>query len=613
MARWNLPRTRADRWTLRNKLIISFVLLATLPICIIGIRSYLKSTGIIVDLAKNNAYEMTKKNNEKIDDMLRRIEQSSMSLLTDPALYEAFEKLDRTSEFSLIAADREITKILARYYEQSKDIFAAQILTSYFTFGDSKRFIPQGGFETSTLRSTAMEAKGALRWLPTYDFAVMFGQPSYRDIDFESRYLFSAVRQLNLIQMDGSEAIGLDKHREKPVLVVNIREEIYKNEFMASVPIEGAYSFIAAPDGTVVSHPNRELLSRTLDEEWLVEAFSRRSGTMDVRMAGQEMFISFDTSAVTGWLSVTVIPIWNLTHPLLRALRQDIVSLAFLLVAISMLLAFVISGRIMNPIRKLLTAIKKMGSGNFDTRIAIGRNDEMNQVLNKFNEMNDNIRKLINENYAVKLREKEAQIMALNVQINPHFLYNTLNIMNWIALENDQQEMSEMLVSLSSMLQYTTHNERDIVLLKDDLEWLSHYILIMNKRFEEQIEFSVDVDPSLYAIGVPKLFLQPFVENAIVHGFRHLGDGLKRIELTGILQDGDRLFRVSDNGRGMEPDIVGRLLDPARGSVGIPNIAERLRIIYGDSAKLSFVSSPGEGTTVTIRFPASEERKEVPE
>ncbi|GJM69152.1 hypothetical protein HMSSN036_13680 [Paenibacillus macerans] len=193
--------------------------------------------------------------------------------------------------------------------------------------------------------------------------------------------------------------------------------------------------------------------------------------------------------------------------------------LALFLLIFSLLLALMFANSITRPIHQLLRAIKKTGEGEFDTRVPVESYNEMGLLIHKFNQMNAKIKNLIEENYKVKLREKETQIMSLNIQLNPHFLYNTLNIMNWTALENDQKELSRMIVSLSAMLQYTSENSRDTGDLAEDLNWLRHYLFLTNERFEGKFTVTYDISPELYSYQVPKLFLQPFVENAIVHGF----------------------------------------------------------------------------------------------
>lgn len=193
--------------------------------------------------------------------------------------------------------------------------------------------------------------------------------------------------------------------------------------------------------------------------------------------------------------------------------------------------------------------------------------------------------------------------MALNLQLDPHFMYNTLNVINLISVENGQDEISEMIVSLSKMLKYTVKATSDLVPFKGDWEYLQSYILIMTKRFEGHFHVDTDIDPLLFTYGVPKFFLQPFVENAFVHAFHGTRSG-GILTITGRMDDkGCRVFEVTDNGSGISNEIMERILSDNDASVGIQNVNKRIKIMYGELYGVSFETILGKGTTVTIRLP----------
>ena len=181
-------------------------------------------------------------------------------------------------------------------------------------------------------------------------------------------------------------------------------------------------------------------------------------------------------------------------------------------------------------------------------------------------------------------------------------MYNTLNLINLISVENGQDEVSEMIVSLSTMLKYTVKSQKPLVPFKDDWEYLKSYIYIMTKRFEGKFHFEYEMDPRLFVYGVPKFFLQPFVENALVHAFdsRHM-EGI--IKISCWIEDGNRYFRIEDNGKGIPKDMLERLLDEKNDSIGIQNVNKRIRITYGENYGLHIESEEGKGTKVTIWLP----------
>ncbi|MFD2880611.1 sensor histidine kinase [Paenibacillus rhizoplanae] len=225
---------------------------------------------------------------------------------------------------------------------------------------------------------------------------------------------------------------------------------------------------------------------------------------------GEAVIVCFDRSEVTGWMSVVWIPEAGLVSSLVPVIRTSITALAVVMGIVALIFAYFIAGKITKPIKRLLSAMRSVGEGDFQTRVDVVSNDEFGMLTQRFNRMNDRIHLLVTENYEIKLKEKEAEIQALNMQMHPHFLYNTLNVMNWTAIENDQQELSRMLVCLSNMLHYTSRKTWDAVPLSEEMSWMSNYFYIMSIRFEDKFTVEYDMDPRLMEHEVPRLLFQPF-------------------------------------------------------------------------------------------------------
>ena len=233
-------------------------------------------------------------------------------------------------------------------------------------------------------------------------------------------------------------------------------------------------------------------------------------------------------------------------------------------------------------------------------------------MITKFNEMDDKIANLIDENYLTKIREREATIMSLNIQLNPHFLYNTLNVINWIAIENDQNEISKIIVSLSSMLQYTANNNEECCEFERDFEWLKRYIYIMQIRFEDRFDVKYNIDSKLMKYKVPKLFLQPFVENSIIHGFDS-SEYKGVLEVNGYIDKDKVCFCVYDNGKGIEKEKIDYIIKENKERIGISNVNNRIKLIYGKKYGVKISSELNCGTYIYIYLPlVREESKENP-
>jgi two-component system sensor histidine kinase YesM len=601
------------KFNLKSKLIISYIILITLPISILGIKYYDTSKDVILELARQNALEIVKKNNQIIDEKLSKVQDISLTMIVDCGLFRMFNEVDSNDDYGLLLMDREVSKIINRYYSQSPDIYSAQLVTSYYTFGDrTKNIVPTENFYQSTLYSDAQAEAGRLVWIPTYNFAGMYHMNELKQAHLDYEYIFSMARIFNVSCVDNGKVINLDKNKERPVLTVNFKEDLYKRIYEDSNPMKETSFFVASNSRVIISHTDSTRLASIENSAWLHDIAQKNSGTGFVKIDGKEMIACYDVSKVTGWISVILIPPNALLRDILSTIRFYLVNLATILTCLSILFAYLISARITKPINKLLRAIKKMGTGNFNSKISDPGTDEFGLLITKFNHMNDKIKALIDENYVVKIREKETEIMVLNIQLNPHFLYNSLNIINWMAVKGEKEKTSKMLVSLSRMLQYTTYSNEETTVLSKDLEWLKEYVYIMENRFEGKFSVQYYINPLIMEFKVPKLFLQPFIENSLLHGF---GNGVDEVTIAiyGWIQEDTVYFSIEDNGRGINTTRMQEILEGNASLVGINNVNKRLKLLYGVEFGVHIESEPGNGTRVLITIPIFSSGQQAPE
>lgn len=585
--------------TFRYRLLASYILLIAIPLLVLGALFYRTSLKIITEQAQKNVYEIVRKNNEVMDTKLRIVDQNSMSLFLDKDLFRIFNQLDPANEAELFAADRQVTAVLSKTFSQNQDIFAYQLWTSYFTFGQP---LPQGEPTQSDIYRMARQAGGKLVWIPTYDFVSMFNQPYLQGGNLEFRYLFSATRLLDFTYLSNTKLAKMDAGVERPVLAISFKSEVLKSLYADSIPGSSRY-MVLDPQDKVVASSEPGNVAQTYKEAWLDELQREKSGARRMTLNGEAVIVCFDRSEVTGWMSVVWIPEAGLVSSFVPVIRTSITALAVVMGIVALIFAYFIAGKITKPIKRLLSAMRSVGEGDFQTRVDVVSNDEFGILTQRFNRMNDRIHLLVTENYEIKLKEKEAEIQALNMQMHPHFLYNTLNVMNWTAIENDQQELSRMLVCLSNMLHYTSRKTWDAVPLSEEMSWMSNYFYIMSIRFEDKFTVEYDMDPRLMEHEVPRLLFQPFVENAILHGFDQTGSG-GLIGIRGWINGRTRHYEVADNGRGMSAETVHRILYQKSSSVGIKNTIDRIQMTYGGAYGISILSAPGEGTKVVITLPS---------
>lgn len=273
-------------------------------------------------------------------------------------------------------------------------------------------------------------------------------------------------------------------------------------------------------------------------------------------------------------------------------------------------LFIIISNLVTRPLHRLSNAIRKFSYGDFEQQVEINAMDEIGEVEECFNSMVSMIKKLINENYVIKLHEKESEIAVLQAQINPHFLYNTLDSLYWQAMEYENEELAESILALSQLFRLVLNQGQSEIMVGNEMELVSCYLKIQKMRFTKRLDYSVEVSPDAKEAKIPKLIIQPFVENAIVHGFEKT-EGRCELKVRASRDGAFVKFEIRDTGIGMTREQIDGLWknEPERykkqriGRYAIRNIRERLQLMYQDNFSLDIKSTVGRGTSVTIVLP----------
>ena len=265
------------------------------------------------------------------------------------------------------------------------------------------------------------------------------------------------------------------------------------------------------------------------------------------------------------------------------------------------------------PLRQISEAIRKFSAGDFSQQLAVNTQDELGEVADCFNHMVGDIQRLIDENYGIRLKEKESELQLLQAQINPHFLYNTLDSLYWQAIEKDNDDLAESILSLSQLFRLVLSRGKGEIPLEDEMELVSCYLKVQKMRFTDRLQYEISVSDDVRNVRIPKLIVQPFVENAVVHGFEQMNDGCQ-VAVTAFHEDAYVCIEVLDTGAGMTKEQLDALTqdgsDPyakqRMGGYAIRNIRERLKMKYQDRFTLDIQSEPGRGTVVLLKIPFEE-------
>ncbi len=270
-----------------------------------------------------------------------------------------------------------------------------------------------------------------------------------------------------------------------------------------------------------------------------------------------------------------------------------------------------VSNIVSKPLHTLVVAMENFKQGDFSQKVEVMTQDEVGEASACFNRMVDDIGKLIDKNYVMALKERESELDILQAQMNPHFLYNTLDSLYWKATESGNDEIAEDILVLSQLFRLALNTGNGIVTVQMEAELIDRYLHIQQMRFGKRLKYTISMEKPMLKEEIPKLIIQPFVENAIVHGFEK-ADGHYDLSVTGKREDSRMVFQIRDTGVGMSEEQMEAIWDKADtrkyasqriGKYAIKNVKERLELIYHDDYELRIESRVGQGTAVTISVP----------
>lgn len=397
------------------------------------------------------------------------------------------------------------------------------------------------------------------------------------------------------------------------VILLDIRHDIIQSSINGVTIGEKGFVFVMDQEDNIVYTPVNGIVYR-VNPKWV-----KAMEPMSVQIQGGSYQIRSELSPYTGWRTVGVFSMDEVMSSV-----NTIVYILFTCVIISLVLVVIVSFKfsrtLTNPIFKLKRLMKQAESGDLTVRFNFQHNDEIGELGQSFNHMIARIDQLIQMVYVEQENKRTAEMKSLQEQIKPHFLYNTLDTISWMARDYDAEDIVRLVDALTNMFRIGLSHGKDIITVKEEITHVSNYLYIQKIRYKDKLNYVIHVDESLYAIEVPKLILQPLVENAIYHGVKAKRGG-GTITITGVPEGENLVFTVQDNGAGMPQEKVEELnrrmsersvLDEQK-SFGLFYIRERIQLCYGTGYGVHVESTLGEGTRVTITLPLYQKPKKFDE
>ncbi|MFD0676540.1 MULTISPECIES: cache domain-containing sensor histidine kinase [unclassified Paenibacillus] len=585
---------------LRSKMLIIFILILVIPLSLQGILTYYEFSASVERRSADYSTQIVGQINRNLDRTLLEMQRLSLMPLYDTQVLAIVKKYSQPqfalTRPTLAEMEKMFLYISGSAYNRS-EVKGIQIIANngfIFTNVDSSMMNFYADVRQEDWFRKVQVADGAWVVIPQH-------QPNY--YNESSSQVFSVARMIR--EPDKNDVIGMIK--------IDLKLDVFR-QILSNVKFEEKGSML------VVNERNELLFEESSSN--LEPRFAKtlrdtkqpnENAVRDLVLNGQRFLTIVDYSDYSGLKVIDFIPVDSLLSET-KKLRNFTIVIAVIFVVAAIILSFIFSYHLSSPLIRLKQKMQLLERGQFNQSVPVMSQDEIGQLSRGFNRMAEEINHLIKEVYLIGLREKEAELAALQSQINPHFIYNTLESINMKALERENYEVSDMVSTLGQLMRYTVDQYDRLVLLKEELASVGSYAKIQQLRYGDRLRIIFDIEPGLERSLVPKLLLQPLVENSIFHGVGDKPEG-GTIWISAVRFSDDLLLTVRDDGIGMTESEVERLRlsltsplpdGERKQGVALRNINQRLVLMFGSSYELQFDGSPDQGMAFTITIPITE-------
>ena len=366
-------------------------------------------------------------------------------------------------------------------------------------------------------------------------------------------------------------------------------------------------AYIVDADSNIIVGSDVSMTGQKIDEDLYEQTDKLSSGFYQLRLDKKICNVYVGNAISNGWRLVLTLP-ENYYMKAIRTLQYFTFALMGIVGVIAICFIVVVGRSLTRPLKNLTTAMEDVGRGKFDVSIPIEREDEIGMLSRTFNQMVQDMGRLIDDVYEQEKMRQEVEMKSLQMQINPHFLYNTLDTINWIGRMQGVEEVGEMTSALGNLMRYSL-SKKDFVTVAEELENLKNYIGIQNVRYGDRMEIHFDVQDNVLDYYIPKLLIQPILENAIVHGVEDKLD-MATIQIRIYQEEMDLYVVVADDGVGMTQEVIEALVRSdtsssakyGHTSIGVNNVNRRIQSVFGPECGLMIQSQLGAGTTITLHL-----------
>jgi two-component system sensor histidine kinase YesM len=576
--------------SIRSKLLFAFVAVILLPLFTLGLLGPYISARTLESEATIHTWQLIRQVTRNIEFYVRQTERiiSIVDANPDVQAFMAFEGSAQTFSAREQAAARQLLRAISDAHPEIAGILV--VSEDNRPLSNELQPITRDPLTEESWYREAADNPGTVQLLP---------RPIGRNLRSSHEYSADEVVSIVKAVVDPRTA------QVRGVVLIDMRLKVMEAIFGDLTVGFGGFLFIEAPGGAIVYTPVNPIVYRVRDE-WLdtPRAISVR------RIKGEDYQIVSQWSEYTQWNTVGVFPLNEIMRQV-STIRYYSLIIAGVTVLVALLVSVFFTSSIARPVIKLRSLMKEAEEGNLGVRFEGRQEDEIGYLGKSFNTMIEEVQKLLDMVYREQQSKREAELKILQEQIKPHFLYNTLDTIQWMAQEHGAADIVKVVGALTSLFRIGLSRGKEMIRVSDEMEHVRSYLIIQKTRYEDKFDFSVCMDDSVLSLLVLKLTLQPLVENAIYHGIKERrGHGCIKVEAA--RRDGMLVLRVADDGVGMSAETLASVRallasPPAEKGqklgYGISNVNERIQLSFGKKYGLSFDSSPDLGTTVEILHP----------
>lgn len=565
---------------------ISFTFIAVIGTIFMGTSLFLRFTAVAEASAGESNKRIVDQVNLNLDGYLK-----NMMKVSDSMYYRVIKNCD-------LATDDFKSEINLLYESNRDSLVSIAVFTSE---GKLVEATPVDALKKTVNPPSERWFINAQRQIENIHFSTPHVQNLFDDADYKYRWVISLSRAVELTE--GGNTYG-------GVLLVDMNysaiEQLFRNSKLGNF----GYLYLINHDGEIIYHPRQQLIYSNLEFENNVMAAQYEDGNYKEVFQKESRMITVKTVGYTGWKIVGVMPISDVYS----SYFQIQIFMAFILLFTILLLTFAnifVSSKIATPIKALEESVKELENGRQNVEIAIGGSYEIRHLGAAIQSMVKQMRRLMDDIVIEQESKRKSELDALQSQINPHFLYNTLDSIVWMVENERYQEAIVMVTSLAAFFRVGLSKGKNIITLDDELRHAGSYITIQHMRFRDKFTFNINAEKETLSLTSIKLIIQPILENAVYHGMEFM-DGDGEIEINAYLKENDLYIDIVDNGMGIPQETADKLLtqeSKSRGKgsgIGLKNVQERIQLYFGMEYGLTILSEPDVGTTVRIHLPKVE-------